>query len=51
MIIGLVEEAMNGRAVRCPIGLRSPSDWIAFAAHSDCVRRPLRLRSGNDDFS
>lgn len=51
MIIGLVEEAMNGRAGRRPIRPRTPSDWIAFAAHSDCVRRPLGLRSGNNDFS
>ena len=24
--------------------------WIAFAVQSDCVRRPIRLRSVNDDF-
>lgn len=42
---------MNGRVGRCPIGLRSPPIQIAFAVHSDCVRRPIRLRSGNDDFS
>ena len=28
---------------------RSPSDRIAFAVRSDCVRRPIRLRSVNDD--
>lgn len=30
MIIGLVEEAMNGRARRRPLRLRSPSARIAF---------------------
>lgn len=24
--------------VRCPIGLRSESDWIAFGVRLDCVR-------------
>ena len=28
---------------------RSPSDRIAFAVRTDCVRRPIRLRSVNDD--
>ena len=28
---------------------RTPSDRIAFAVRSDCVRRPIRLRSVNDD--
>lgn len=51
MIIGLVEEAMNGCAGRRPIRPRTPSDWIAFAARLDCVRRPLGLRSSNNDFS
>ena len=26
---------------RRPIGLRSPSDRIAFAVRLDCVRRPM----------
>ena len=30
-------------------GLRSPPDWIAFATRSDCVRRPHRQRTENDD--
>ena len=30
--------------VRRPIGLRPPSNQIAFAIQSDCVRRPIRLR-------
>ena len=30
--------------VRRPIGLRPPSNRIAFAVQSDCVRRPIRLR-------
>ena len=29
---------------RRPIGLRSPPDWIAFGARSDCVRRPTTRR-------
>ena len=44
MIIGLVEEAMNGCAGRRPIGLRSPPDWIAFAVRSDCVRVTMTFR-------
>ena len=28
---------------------RSPSDRIAFAVRSDCVRCPIGLRSVNDD--
>ena len=28
---------------------RSPPDQIAFAARTDCVRCPIRLRSVNDD--
>ena len=35
--------------VRRLIGLRSPSDWIAFAVRSDCVRRLIGLRSVHDD--
>ena len=35
--------------VRCPVGLRSPSDQIAFAVQSDCVRRPIRLRPVYDE--
>nr|DAG75946.1 MAG TPA: hypothetical protein [Caudoviricetes sp.]DAL17132.1 MAG TPA_asm: hypothetical protein [Caudoviricetes sp.] len=30
---------------------RTPPDQIPYAARLDCVRRPIRLRSGNDDFS
>ena len=37
--------------VRCPIGLRSVSDWIAFAVRSDCVRRPIGLRSPSDQIA
>lgn len=29
---------------------RTPSNQIAFAIQSDCVRHPIRLRSVNDDF-
>ena len=32
------------------IGHRTPSDWIAYAVRSDCVRRPIRLRPLADDF-
>ena len=35
--------------VRCPIGLRSVSDWVAFAVRSGCVRRPIGFRSGDDE--
>ena len=44
MIIGLVEEIYEKSCW-------TPSDQIAFAARLDCVRRPIGLRSGNDDFS
>ena len=27
---------------------RPPSDWFAFAVRSDCVRRPIGLRSPSD---
>jgi len=33
------------RLLESSIGLRSPSDQIAFAVRSDCVRHPIRLRS------
>ena len=29
---------------------RPPSDQIASAVQSDCVRRPIGLRTGDDDF-
>ena len=35
--------------VRRPIGFRPPSDQIPFAARSDSVRRPIRLRPLHDD--
>lgn len=35
--------------IRCPIGLRSVSDQIAFAVQLDCVRRPIGLRSVYDE--
>ena len=44
MIIGLIEETMKGRVGRSPIRLRSPSDWIAFAVRSDCVRVTMTFR-------
>ncbi len=31
--------------------LRTPPDRIAYAVRSDCVRRPIGLRSLHDDFS
>ena len=31
--------------------LRTPPDQIAYAARSDCVRRPIGLRPLHDDFS
>ena len=36
--------------LRYVIGHRTRSDQIAFAARSDSVRRPIRLRSPSDDF-
>ena len=37
--------------VRCPSGLRPPSDQIASAVQSDCVRRPIRLRPLSDQIA
>ena len=34
---------------RRPIGLRPPSDRIAFAVRLDCVRRLIGLRSPSDE--
>lgn len=31
------------------VGSRPPPNRIAFGVRSDCVRRPIRLRSVNDD--
>ena len=31
--------------------LRPPSDWIPSAVRSDCVRRPIRLRSASDQIA
>ena len=36
--------AARSDSVRRPIGFRSPSDQIASAVRSDCVRCPIRLR-------
>ena len=30
---------------------RPPSDQIAFGVRSDCVRRPIGLRTSADDFA
>ena len=38
---GFLHRAPSAR----PIGFRPPPGQIAFAARSDCVRRPIRLRS------
>ena len=39
------------RLLECPIGLRPPSNRIAFAVQSDCVRRPIRLRPPSDQIA
>ena len=39
---------LSSFSVRRPIGLRPPSDQIAYAARSDSVRRPIGLRSPSD---
>ena len=35
--------------VRCPIGLRPPSDRVASAVRSGCVRCPIGFRSGDGE--
>lgn len=35
--------------VHRPIGFRTPSNQIPFAAQSDSVRRPIGFRSPHDD--
>ena len=32
----------------CVIVSRTPPDWVPYAARSDSVRRPIRLRSVSD---
>ena len=49
LIIFLFTSVVVTVRVRRPIRLRSPPDRIAFAVRSDCVRRPIGLRSVNDD--
>ena len=44
-----VADALLPYSDRHPIGFRTPSDQIPFAAQSDCVRRPIGLRSPPDD--
>ena len=50
LIIFLFTSVVVTVRVRRPIRLRPPSDRIAFAARSGCVRRPIGLRTGDDDF-
>ena len=38
-------------SVRRPIGFRTPSNQIPFAARLDSVRRPIGFRSVHDDIS
>ena len=38
LIVFLFTSVVGTARVRCPIGLRSSSDQIAFAVRSDCVR-------------
>ena len=42
--------AARSDCVRRPIRLRSPSDQIAFAVQSGCVRGLIGRRTGADDF-
>ncbi len=44
MRIGLIEDA---KEYPC----WTPPDQTPYVTRLDCVRRPIRLRSGNDDFS
>ena len=50
LIIFLFTSVVVTVRVRRPIRLRPPPDQIAFAVRSDCVRRPIGLRTGDDDF-
>ena len=50
LIIFLFTSVVVTVRVRRPIRLRSPSDQIASAARLGCVRRPIGLRTGDDDF-
>ena len=43
MRIGLIEDANE-------YPCWTPPDQTPYAARLDCVRRPIRLRSGNDNF-
>ena len=50
LIIFLFTSVVVTVRVRRPIRLRPPSDWVASAARLGCVRRPIGLRTGDDDF-
>ena len=50
LIIFLFTSVVVTVRVRRPIRLRPPPDWVAFAVRLDCVRRPIGLRTGDDDF-
>ena len=50
LIIFLFTSVVVTVRVRRPIRLRPPPDWVASAVRSDCVRRPIGLRTGDDDF-
>ena len=50
LIIFLFTSVVVTVRVRRPIRLRPPSDQIASAARLGCVRRPIGLRTGDDDF-
>ena len=48
----LLWQAAKPSGDKCtPLKHRSPSNRIPFAARSDCVRRPIRLRSVADNIS
>ena len=50
LIIFLFTSVVGTVRVRRPIRLRPPPDQIASAARLGCVRRPIGLRTGDDDF-
>ena len=50
LIIFLFTSVVVTVRVRRPIRLRPPPDQIASAARLGCVRRPIGLRTGDDDF-
>ena len=46
-----ISALMSSYRVRCPIGLRPPSNQIAFGVRSGCVRCPIGLRPPPDQIA